>query len=214
MQGCEASLHSARTKLGKSKYFPILMFTLHGVLLFVYLGILLFALRDSDAAFENGALIFGLPGLYLGIMLASTLSNVWVVAQVEIAFGVFALLFAVWGTVRDLNDRREPFVYIFNVAWTGGLLLSFVASILHYIALKRYRGVLNATYGTANADEIVFGRLNTDRSMARREQGESLQQLLQDARSQPEDMGFIGKAVDKTANGMFTVIRAGKTRWA
>ena len=188
------------------------MFSLHGVILLVYLAVLVFVLRDSNAAFENGALIFAIPGLYLGLMLASALANVWVVAQVEVGLGVFAILFSAFGTIRDWNDQRELFVSVFNTVWTFGLLLSFAATIIHYIALKRYRSVLRATYGTANAEEIVFGRLNADRSMARREQGESLQQLLKEARTQPEDTSFIGKAVDTTANSLFKIIRASKRR--
>jgi hypothetical protein len=188
------------------------MFSLHLLLILVYLVILVFVLSDSNAAFENGALIFAIPGLYLGFLLASALSNSWVVAQVEVGLGFFALVFSVFGTIRDWNDQREIFVSIFNTVWTLGLFISFSATIIHYIALKRYKSVLLATYGTSNPEQIVFGKLTTDRRMSRREQGESIEQLLQEARNQPEDISFIGKAVDTAANSMFTIVRASKTR--
>lgn len=211
MQSCGAAERSARTKLANSKFFSILMFTVHGVIFLIYLGVLAFYLREADAAFENGVFQFYLGGVYLGLMLASALGNSFVVAQVEIAFGVFAIVFSVWGTSRDWYTQREIFVSSMNTLWTVGLLISLVASVIHYIALQEYRAVLKAKYGTSSAEKIVFGELQVDQSRARREQGESLQQLLADERAQ-DDFGFIGNAVDKTAHGVFNVIRTGRAR--
>jgi hypothetical protein len=188
------------------------MFSLHGVLLLVYLAVLIWGFPDDDAAFENGVFQFGLGGIYLGLVLASALSNVWVVAQVEVGFGVFALIFSAIGVARDWITQRLLFVSIFNTIWVVGLLVTLIATVIHYIALQRYRRVLRQVYGTSSAESIVFGQITADQGAAKRQTQESFQQLLEDERSKPfdDDFGYLGAAVDKTANAVFTVVRLGR----
>lgn len=190
------------------------MFALHGLLLLVYLGVLIWGFPDDDAAFENGVFQFGLGGIYLGLALASVLGNVWVVAQVEVGFAVFALLLSIAGVIRDWITQRLFFVSIFNTIWAIGLFLTLVASVIHYIALKEYRRVLRQAYGTANAESIVFGQITADQSIASKQNQESFGQLLEDDRNQSfdDDFGYLGASVDKVATGLLTIIPVGRKR--
>lgn len=206
-RNCEASVHSARTKLANSKFFPIVMFSLHGLLLLTYIAVLVWAFPNDDAAFENGVFQFGFGCLYLGLLLASALGNTWVVAKIEVAFGVAALIFSVWGTLRDWHTRRLAFVYIWNTIWSIGIFAAFIATIIHYIALNNYRRILKMTYGSANAEAIVFGEVVADQSAATRQNNESFSQLLADDDALGDDYGYIGASADK---GVFSVVATGQ----
>lgn len=209
--------HAARTSLYNTKRFQVIMFAIHGALFLGYLTLLFWFFKDDDAAFENGVLQFYLGGVYLGLLLASALSSSFLVAQVEVAFAVLAIILSIVGTIRDLNTIRELWISSFNVLWTVGLILSMVATVMHYTALKKLREIMRATYGVADAEQIVYGRLQADISTTTRENNESLQDLLNDSQRrqqrEAEDFGFIASNVQGSQPSM-NLVYTNRTRFA